>query len=59
MHTTRFGPFSFVVLGFFSIQMYFCVLPYLPTYPPPEQTNTCENITFPQLRWRVVKIEIG
>ena len=26
------------------------------THPPPEQTHTCENITFPQLRWRVVTI---
>ena len=24
-------------------------------YPPTPWTNTCENITFPQLRWRAVK----
>ena len=32
----------------------------LETYPPPEQnrtTDTCENISFPQLLWRAVNIE--
>ena len=28
----------------------------VPTYPICEQTNTCENITFPQLCWRAVKM---
>ena len=27
-----------------------------PEIPPPKQTNTFENITFPQLRWRAVKM---
>ena len=27
-------------------------IPWYQGYPPCGQTNTCENITFPQLRWR-------
>ena len=30
-----------------------------PPPPPREQTDTTENITFQQLRWRAVKIEFG
>ena len=31
---------------------------YLPTPPAPrEQANSCEKITFPQLRWQAVNIQ--
>ena len=31
---------------------------HFPTLHPREETHTCENITFPKIRWRVV-IKIG
>ena len=52
-------PSDILPLGYSTLPwMPYPPLDILPpgTLPPREQINTSENITFPQLRWRLVKM---